>query len=110
MAKQRTFGDLNPGSYFWSVNQFGIERRRVKYIDVNEDKVTMSMSYYIPAQRTNKVDRTIENPSEGIYWYIDKKDAQKKAIELKQKAIKKMEEELLMMYNQLDYMRKKYDM
>lgn len=109
MAKQRTFGDLKQGSYFWSANSEGIDRRSVGHITIDEDEVIFSTSYYVPAQHVKKADRSVENPSAGIYWYIDKKDAQRKAITLKKQSIKKMEEELSAMRRRLANMMNKYD-
>lgn len=109
MAKsKRTFGDLKQGSYFWSANSEGIDRRSVGHITIDEDEVIFSTSYYVPAQHVKKADRAIENEPARIYWYVDKKDAQRKAIDLKKKAIKDLEQELSRMYRELANMMDKY--
>jgi uncharacterized phage-like protein YoqJ len=108
MAKQRTFGDLKQGSYFWSANSEGIDRRSVGHITIDEDEVIFSTSYYVPAQHVKKADRVIENEPARIYWYVDKKDAQRKAIDLKKKAIKDVENQLSVMRRELANMMNKY--
>ena len=102
MAKQRTFWDLKPGSYFWRATPGSVNRVAVKYIhQVDANTASISFSYYAPSQRVNKADRAIENEPARIYWYVDKKDAQKKAIELQRSAIKDMEQQLARMYREL---------
>ena len=102
MAKQRTFGGLKPGSYFWSATPGSVNRVVVKYIThVDADTIGISFSYYSPSQIANKAARAIENEPTRIYWYVDKKDAQKKAIELQRRAIKDMELQLARMYQEL---------
>ena len=110
MAKsKRTFGDLKPGSYFWTAYPGGVSRVAVLYTNnVDVDHISISFSYYKPSQTANKVDRAIENEPARIYWYVDKKDAQRKAIELKKKAIKDLEQELSRMYRELANMMNKY--
>ena len=110
MAKQRTFGNLKEGSYFWTASSGGVHRVAVKYIhNVDVDNISLSFSYYTPSQTTNKAARAIENEPARIYWYVDKKDAQRKAIELKKKAIKDVENQLSVMRRELANMMNKYD-
>ena len=109
MAKQRTFWDLKPGSYFWRATPGSVNRVAVKYIhQVDANTASISFSYYAPSQSTNKASRAIENEPAGIYWYVDKKDAQKKAIELQQRAIKDMELQLSRMYRELGELKAKW--
>ena len=111
MAKnKRTFGDLKQGSYFWTASSGGVHRVAVLYTNiVDADNISISFSYYKPSQTTNKAARAIENEPARIYWYVDKKDAQRKAIELKKKAIKDVESQLSVMYRELANMMNKYD-
>ena len=110
MAKKRTFWDLKPGSYFWRATTGSVNRVAVKYIhQVDANTASISFSYYAPSQSVNKADRAIENEPAGIYWYVDKKDAQRKAIELQQKAINDMELRLECMKRELSSIRNKYD-
>jgi hypothetical protein len=109
MAKQRTFGSLKEGSYFWTANPGGVNRVAVKYVhNVDVDNISLSFSYYAPSQTTNKAARAIENEPARIYWYVDKKDAQKKAIELQRRAIKDMELQLAHMYKKLRACKEKW--
>jgi hypothetical protein len=109
MAKQRTFGDLVEGSYFWTATTGSIHRVAVKFINhVDADTIRLSFSYYSPSQSTNKASRAIENEPARIYWYIDKKDAQRKAIELQRRAIKDMELQLAHMYKKLRACKEKW--
>lgn len=109
MAKKRTFGDLVEGSYFWRATAGSIHRVAVKYIHhIDADRISISFSYYCPAESVNKASRAIENEPARIYWYLDKKDAQKKAIELQQKVIKDMELQLAHMYKKLRACKEKW--
>lgn len=102
MTKKRTFGDLKPGSYFWRATPGSVNRMVVKSIHhIDDDTIGISFSYYSPSQSTNKASRAIENEPTRIYWYVDKKDAQRKAIELQRRAIKDMELQLARMYQEL---------
>lgn len=102
MQKKRTFGDLVEGSYFWIATAGSIHRVAVKFINhVDAERISLSFSYYVPSATANKVSRAIENEPARIYWYVDKKDAQNKAIELQQRAIKDMELQLAHMYKKL---------
>jgi hypothetical protein len=102
MTKQRTFGDLKEGSYFWRATAGSIHRVAVKFINhVDAERISLSFSYYVPSATANKVSRAIENEPARIYWYVDKKDAQRKAIELQKKEIKDMELQLSVMYREL---------
>lgn len=102
MQKKRTFWDLKPGSYFWRATPGSVNRVAVKYIhQVDANTASISFSYYAPSQSVNKTDRAIENELARIYWYVDKKDAQRKAIELQRRAIKDMELQLARMYQEL---------
>ena len=105
MAKQRTFGDLVEGSYFWTATAGSIHRVAVKFINhVDAERISLSFSYYVPSATTNKAARAIEN----VYWYVDKKDAQRKAIELQKKEIKDMELQVSRMYRELRECQKKW--
>ena len=109
MTKKRTFGNLKPGSYFWRATPGSVNRVAVKYItQIDADRIGILLSYYSPSQSTNKTARAIENEPARIYWYVDKKDAQKKAIELQQKAIKDMELQLSRMYRELGEIKAKW--
>ena len=110
MQKKRTFGDLVEGSYFWTATAGSIHRVAVKFIHhIDADRISISYSYYCPAESVNKTARAIENDPPRIYWYIDKKDAQRKAIDLKKRAIKDVESQLSVMYRELTNMMNKYD-
>lgn len=109
MQKKRTFGDLVVGSYFWRATAGSIHRVAVKFIyQVDADRISISFSYYAPSQIVNKAARAIENEPARVYWYVDKKDAQKKAIELQKKEIKDMELQLSVMYRELKECQKKW--
>lgn len=109
MTKKRTFGDLKPGSYFWRATTGSVNRVVVKFINhVDAERISLSFSYYVPSATTNKASIAIENESARIYWYVDKKDAQKKAIELQQREIKDMELQLSRMYRELKECQKKW--
>lgn len=109
MQKKRTFGDLVEGSYFWRATAGSIHRVAVKFIHhIDADRISISYSYYCPAESVNKAARAIENDPPRIYWYIDKKDAQRKAIELQKKEIKDMELQLSIMYRELKESQKKW--
>lgn len=110
MQKKRTFGDLVEGSYFWSATPGSVNRVAVKSIrHIDDDTIGISFSYYSPSQITNKASRAIENEPTRIYWYVDKKDAQKKAIELQEREIKDTELRLECMKRELANIRNKYD-
>ena len=109
MQKKRTFGDLVEGSYFWRATPGSVNRVAVKSIrHVDADTIGISFSYHSPSQSVNKADRAIENEPARIYWYVDKKDAQRKAIELQRRAIKDMELQLSRMYRELKKCQKKW--
>jgi len=109
MQKKRTFGDLVEGSYFWSATPGSVNRVAVKSIrHIDDDTIGISFSYYSPSQITNKASRAIENEPTRIYWYVDKKDAQRKAIELQRRAIKDMELQLAHMYKKLRACKEKW--
>ena len=110
MTKKRTFGDLKPGSYFWRATPGSVNRVAVKSIHhIDVDTIGISFSYHSPSQSTNKASRAIENEPARIYWYVDKKDAQRKAIELQEREIKDAELRLECMKRELANIRNKYD-
>ena len=110
MTKKRTFGDLKPGSDFWRATPGSVNRVAVKFINhVDAERISLSFSYYVPSATANKASRAIENEPARIYWYVDKKDAQKKAIELQEREIKDTELRLECMKRELANIRNKYD-
>ena len=110
MQKKRTFGDLVEGSYFWRATAGSIHRVAVKFINhVDAERISLSFSYYVPSATANKAARAIENEPARVYWYVDKKDAQRKAIELQEREIKDTELRLECMKRELANIRNKYD-
>ena len=100
MARKRSFGDLKVGSIIWTAHPASISRHKITHIDGNR----IYFGWY--SYQIQEVDMTKdchENTPEHIYWYINKEDAIRKAVELQEAKIEETEQTINFMRQQLEY-------